>query len=65
MTAGVEKPWPISLTCQSSFGPSLGHSCNRLVSFEMPSRCGPRHCGQSAACSAVAERRQMPATKSE
>src|ERR1051326_189869 len=47
--AGVEKPEPMSLTCQMSFGPSFGHSLSRPFSSEMPSRCGPRHCGQSVA----------------
>src|ERR1043166_8633770 len=47
--AGVEKPAPMSLTCQTSFGPSLGHSLSRPFSSEMPSRLGPRHCGQSVA----------------
>src|SRR5436190_6432769 len=39
----------MSLTCHSSLGPSFGHSLSRPVSLETPSRCGPRHCGQSAA----------------
>src|SRR5260370_42553856 len=37
------------LTCHSSFGPALGHSFSKPVSCETPSRCGPRHCGQSSA----------------
>src|SRR5262245_33817657 len=48
-TAGVPYPSPISESCQSSFGPALGHSLRRPVSCEMPVRCGPRSWGQSAA----------------
>src|SRR5262245_18434192 len=33
----------------SCFGPSLGTALSRPVSLEMPSRFGPRHCGQSSA----------------
>ena len=43
-------PMLLSLTFlefHSRGGPSLGHSRSRLVSVEMPSRSGPRHCGQS------------------
>jgi hypothetical protein len=39
----------MSLTCHNSPGPSFGHSFNNDVSEEIPVRCGPRHCGQSAA----------------
>src|SRR6266404_1566352 len=39
----------MSFTCQSSFGASFGHSFSKPVSWETPSRCGPRHCGQSSA----------------
>src|SRR5688500_11282876 len=38
--------------CQSSFGPSSGHSFTRPVSLETWSRFGPPHCGQSAATAA-------------
>src|SRR6185436_16192166 len=37
----------MSFNCQSSFGPPAGHCLSRPVSFEFPSRSGPRHCGQS------------------
>src|ERR1051325_2277348 len=47
--AGVEKPAPMSLICQTTLGPSLGHSLRRPFSEEMPSRLGPRHWGQSVA----------------
>src|SRR5690606_4792110 len=35
--------------CHTSRGPASGHWSLSPVSEEMPSRCGPRHCGQSAA----------------
>src|SRR5207249_1131110 len=34
---------------QSFFGPLAGQSVSQPRSFEMPSRLGPRHCGQSSA----------------
>jgi hypothetical protein len=37
----------MSFTCHSSFGPPAGHCFSRPVSRDIPSRCGPRHCGQS------------------
>src|SRR4030095_8857307 len=46
-TTGVEYPSPISFTCQRSFGPPAGHCLSRPLSRDIPSRCGPRHCGQS------------------
>src|SRR2546427_107332 len=39
----------MSVTFQRSFGPSFGHCLSKPVSWETPSRCGPRHCGQSVA----------------
>src|SRR5262245_65151898 len=47
----------MSLTCQSNFGPFLGHSLRRPLSCEIPFRRGPRHWGQSAA---PAVRQDMP-----
>src|SRR5262245_57543778 len=46
-TDGVEKPSPMSFTCQSNLGPSFGHCFRRPRSRDIPSRCGPRHWGQS------------------
>src|SRR6185295_1627097 len=48
-TDGVEKPYPTLVIRHTSLGPPAGHCCSRPVSVEMPVRCGPRHCGQSAA----------------
>src|SRR5438046_8886535 len=45
----LEKPSPIPVAFQASGGPPEGHSAKSPVSGDMPSRCGPRHCGQSAA----------------
>jgi hypothetical protein len=39
----------MSFNCHSSFGPPLGHSLSKPLSFDTPLRCGPRHCGQSEA----------------
>src|SRR5262245_37063315 len=39
----------MSFCTHNSFGPSFGHSFSRPLSFDIPSRCGPRHCGQSVA----------------
>src|SRR5262245_38283272 len=39
----------MSLACHNSFGPVFGHSLSKPVSREIPSRFGPRHCGQSEA----------------
>src|SRR5713226_4332369 len=36
-----------TLASQSFFGPLAGQSVNQPVSLEIPSRLGPRHCGQS------------------
>src|SRR5215831_17634889 len=47
----------------SCFGPSLGHALSRPVSLEMPSRFGPRHCGQSSARTA-SEAVRKPIAKS-
>src|ERR1019366_4637844 len=56
----------MSLVCQSSFGPTFGHSFNKPVSLEMPSRCGPRHCGQSSAeAASVKMLTQVAARKNE
>ena|SRR5437868_84109 len=38
-----------TLASQSFFGPLAGQSVSQPRSFEMPSRLGPRHCGQSSA----------------
>src|SRR6266446_5544850 len=38
-----------TLASQSFFGPLAGQSVSQPHSFEMPSRLGPRHCGQSSA----------------
>src|SRR5688572_9617405 len=46
-TAIDEYPTPTVSTCHSNLGPSSGHSLSRPVSRLMPSRFGPRHCGQS------------------
>src|SRR5678809_1475676 len=44
---GPEYPSPMSFNCQSSLGPPAGHCLSRPLSFEIPSRSGPRHWGQS------------------
>ena len=56
----LDMPRPNPLVRQASGGPPLGHSFSRPVSVEMPSRFGPRHCGQSlpAAQAVEARRRQ-------
>ena len=36
-------------TFHNSFGPPSGQDCSNPVSAEIPSRCRPRHCGQSGA----------------
>jgi hypothetical protein len=43
-----EKPSPTVSDDHANFGPSAGHTFKRLVSFEIPSRNGPRHCGHWA-----------------
>src|ERR1051325_9447711 len=43
-----EKPLPAPVAFQTSGGPSAGHCLSSPVSFETPSRFGPRHCGQFA-----------------
>src|SRR5689334_17774063 len=61
-----EKPSPSPWTCQTFGGPAAGQDFSSPVSGEMPSRCGPRHCGQSPAIHrvAVAEARmQIPSIK--
>src|SRR4051812_32764950 len=57
-----EYPPPIPLAFHARGGPSLGHSLSRPVSFEMPSRLGPRNCGQSNddACTAEGEDAPVP-----
>mgnify|MGYP000938772608 CR=1 FL=1 len=37
----------VDFTFQTTGGPSFGHSLRRPLSRLMPSRFGPRHCGQS------------------
>src|ERR1043166_7359015 len=44
----VEYPRPAPEPFQTSAGPLAGHSFSNPVSFETPSRLGPRHCGQFA-----------------
>src|SRR4051794_15698107 len=44
----LEKPCPIPLAFQAKGGPPSGHSPKSPLSGEIPSRWGPRHCGQSA-----------------
>src|SRR5262245_6262922 len=43
----------MSFTCQSNLGPSFGHCLRRPLSCDIPSRCGPRHCGQSEVVAAM------------
>src|SRR6185295_10621275 len=43
-----EYPRPAPAAFHTSAGPCAGHSFNSPVSFEIPSRFGPRHWGQSA-----------------
>src|SRR5262245_53387232 len=50
---GEEYPSPSPLVFHSTRGPPVGQEVSSPVSLEMPSRCGPRNCGQSAA---IAER---------
>ena len=57
-TAGPENPEPSVLMFQSKGGPSLGHFCFKPFSADVPSRCAPRHCGQSSACT-VAQNRSV------
>jgi len=52
-TEGVLKPMPAVFAFQTSGGPSAGHSFKRPVSALLPSRFGPRHCGQSSATTTV------------
>lgn len=40
-------PWPTA-TVHRIFGPLAGHWRKRPVSFDFPSRAGPRNCGQSS-----------------
>src|SRR6185503_13172414 len=42
-----EYPPPAPEAFQTSGGPPSGHCFRRPVSFEMPSRFAPRHCGHS------------------
>src|SRR4029453_2529916 len=48
LIANPDIPTP-PLTRQTSFGPPSGHLSSSPVSAEIPFRCGPRNCGQSAA----------------
>src|SRR5262249_57025835 len=48
-----EYPSPSPLVFHSTRGPPAGQEAGSPVSLEMPSRRGPRHCGQSAT---IAER---------
>src|SRR5688572_32503156 len=43
----VEYPRPAPVAFQTRGGPSAGHCFSKPVSFEIPSRLGPRHCGHS------------------
>ena len=47
-TVAAVKPTP-TLAFQRGFGPSLSHASGAMRSALMPSLCGPRHLGQSAA----------------
>ena len=48
-----ENPAPSPLAVQRSFGPPLGHRCNRPVSGERLSLAGPRNCGQEGKAAAA------------
>jgi len=50
--ASDEYPSPSPLAFQITGGPFGGHDGSNPVSLEIPSRFGPRHCGQSAAAAA-------------
>src|SRR5689334_7425221 len=45
--ARLENPRPRPPIFQSRVGPPLGQAVNSPVSFDIPSRLGPRHCGHS------------------
>src|ERR1035437_1924337 len=45
----AETPAKVACVHQTGGGPPCGQASSKPVSREMPSRCGPRHCGQSAA----------------
>jgi hypothetical protein len=49
MTMGVDTPWPPSAAVQATFSFAL-HFSGRFESAAMPFPSGPRHCGQSSAC---------------
>src|SRR5258708_40199818 len=51
-TDTVEKPLPSPVAFQTRRGPAAGQSFSSPISAEMPSRFGPRHCGQSPAAAA-------------
>ena len=53
--ATLENPEPSPCAVQSSVGPSAGRAGSSPFSSLMPSRLGPRHCGQSAARAAAAD----------
>src|SRR5215510_3236130 len=57
---GEEYPSPSPLVFHSTRGPPVGQEVSSPVSLEMPSRCGPRNCGQSAA---IAERERRSVSK--
>src|SRR5262245_56492108 len=48
-TAIEPYPAPSIAADHATVGPDFGHCASSPVSFEMPLRSGPRHCGQSAA----------------
>src|SRR6266542_2595243 len=47
-TTGLDQPGPTGAR-QRTFNPSAGNVLRMPVSFQTPSRFGPRNCGQSAA----------------
>src|SRR4029079_3886323 len=53
-----EYPPPAPVAFQTRGGPLAGHCLSRPVSLEIPSRFGPRYCGQSALACAAASKKQ-------
>src|SRR5260370_1055901 len=52
-TETVETPRPMPKAFQTGRGPPFGQVLSSRVSLEMPSRFGPRHCGQSPGAEAA------------